>query len=142
MAEAEPTQVRTDSIGRPFVCEARSPDGSWHVQVFGPSDRHHGLYSDARHPGYGVWCFPLGRELAGADRISFRWDLPNGSWGVFIDGECWAVCTHRPAQRMNRHRILSRNGPHARPFTAEEIRFACAKRRGQRPGTRGFVLEE
>jgi hypothetical protein len=99
MAEAEPIPVRTSSGGRPFVCEAHSPDG-WHVQVFGPSARHHGLYADARHPQHGVWCFPLGRELAGPDRIDFRWDLPNGSWGVYIDGDCWAVCAHRPAQRM------------------------------------------
>ena len=100
------------------------------------------LYAYARHPEHGLWGFPLGREPAAADRISFRWDLPNGSWGVFIDDECWAVCAHRPAQRMNRHRLLSRSGPHPRPFTAEEIQFACAKRRGQKPGTRGFVVEE
>jgi hypothetical protein len=80
--------------------------------------------------------------LAGADRIAFRWDLPNGSWGVFIDGECWAIYAHRPRQRMGQHRIHSRSGQQARPFTAEDIRFVCAKRRGQRPGTRGFVIEE
>jgi len=128
--------------GRQFVCEAFSPDGGWHIQVFGPSDCHHALYGDARHAEHGVWGFPLGREPVGEDRISFRWELPNGAWGVFIDGECWAVCTHRPAQRINQRRILSRSGPHAQPFNAEEIRFACAKRRGQRPGTRGFVVEE
>jgi hypothetical protein len=142
MAEDEPTPARTDSARRPFVCEARSPDGAWRVQVFGPSAHHCGLYADVRHPALGVWYFPLGRELAGADQISLRWDLPNGSWGVFIDGECWVICAYRPAQRMNRHRILTRSGPFARPFTAEEIRFACAKRRGQRHGTRGFVVEE
>src|SRR5713101_7671335 len=105
MSEAETTPVRTESTGRRFVCEARSPDGGWHVQVF-PSACHNTLYADARHSEYGVWSFPLGREPATADRIAFRWDLPIGSWGVFIDGECWAVCAHRPAQRMNRRRIL------------------------------------
>jgi hypothetical protein len=42
MAEAEAAPARTDSSGRPFVCEAHSPDGGRHVQVFGPSACHHG----------------------------------------------------------------------------------------------------
>jgi len=68
---------------------------------------------------------------------------PNGRvFGVFIDGECWAVYAYRPALRMKKHRILSRSGPHAQSFSSEEIRFACAKRRGQRPRTWGFVVEE
>ena len=142
MAEGEPTQAYTAGVGRPFVCEATSPDGGWHVQVLGPSHCHHGLYAEARHPEHGVWYFPLGREVVGADRINFRWDLPNGSWGVFLDGECWAIYAYRPALRMSPHRIHSRSGPHARPFTPEEIRFTCAQRRGQQPGTRGFVVEE
>jgi hypothetical protein len=142
MAEVEPTSPRISCGGRPFVCEAFSPDGAWHVQVFGPSRSHSALYADARHPEHGVWGFPIGREAVGADRVSFRWDMPNGSWGVFIDGECWSLCAHRPAQRMNRNRIFTRSGPHAQPFTVEEIRFMCAKRRGQKPGTRGFIIEE
>jgi hypothetical protein len=142
MAEADPTPARSNYGGRPFVCEGRSPDGAWHVQVFGPNCSHGALYVNALHPEHGVWAVPLGRKAVGADRIGFRWDMPNGAWGVFIDGECWALCAHRPAQRMNRTRIFSRSGPHAQPFTAEEIRFLCAKRRGQKPGTRGFIIEE
>jgi hypothetical protein len=142
MSDSETTCVHTDGTGRRFLFEARSPDGGWHVQVFGPSPSHEALYADARHPEYGVWGFPLGREPVPVDRIAVRWDLPNGSWGVFIDGKCWALCAYRPAQRINRRRILTRSGPHSVPFAEEDIRFACAKRRGQRPGTRGFVIEE
>src|SRR5205823_6378598 len=70
------------------------------------------------------------------------WDVPNESWGVFIDGECWAIWTRRAALRMTQAQVHSRRGPHARPYTAEEVRFNCAKRRGQRPGTGGFGVEE
>jgi hypothetical protein len=142
MAEAEAATVRTDGLGRSLVCEARSPDGAWHVEVFGSNQHCDFLYAYARHPEHGVWSFGLGREPVGVERISFRWDLPNGTWGVFIDGKCWAIWTHRAALRMRQARVHSRSGPHARPYTAEEIRFTCAKRRGQRPGTRGFVVEE
>jgi hypothetical protein len=142
MTDAELIPVRTDGLGRAFVCESRSPDGAWHVEVFGTNEHCNFLYAYARHPEQGVWSFGLGRAPAGADRVSFRWDLPNGSWGIFIDGECWAIYTHRAALRMRQQRIHSRSGAHARPYTAEEVRFTCARRRGQRRGTRGFVIEE
>jgi len=142
MAESEEIQVRTDGHGRSFVCEARSPDGDWHVEVFGPNKHCNFHYAYARHAERGTWSFGLGREPVCADRVSFRWDLPNGSWGVFIDGQCWAVYTYRPALRMSQHRIHCRRGPRAKPYSADDIRFMCAKRRGQWPGTRGFVFEE
>ena len=36
MADAEAAAIRTDGLGRSLVCEARSHDGAWHVEVFGP----------------------------------------------------------------------------------------------------------
>ena len=96
MAWAETAAVRTDGLGRSLVCEAGSPDGSWHVKVFGPNQHCDFLYAYARHPQHGTWSFGVGRGPAGADRIGFRWDLPNGSWGVFIDGDCWAIWMPRP----------------------------------------------
>ncbi len=142
MAEAETSPVRTDGLGRTLVCEGRSPDGSWHVEVFGPNEHCDFLYVYARHPEHGVWSFGVGREAVEAERIRFQWDLPNNSWGVFIDGACWAIWTRRAALRMSQARTHSRSGPHARPYTGEEVRYTCARRRGQRPGTRGFVIEE
>ncbi|CEF49247.1 unnamed protein product [uncultured bacterium] len=142
MAEAKLDSIRTDGLGREFVCESRSPDGGWHVEVFGPNESSNGLYAYARQAEFGTSSFGLGREPVGADRITFRWDLPNGSWGIFIDGECWAIYTNRAALRMGQQRIHNRSGAYARPYTEQEIRFTCAKRRGQRKGVRGFVIEE
>ena len=142
MAGADVIPMRTDGLGREFICAAWSPDGGWHVEVFGHNEHCNFPYAYANHPEKGAWSFGLGREPANADRIGFRWDLPNDSWGIFIDGECWAVCTRRAALRTHQTRIHSRSGSHARPYTTEEIRFICARRRGQRRGTRGFVIEE
>jgi len=131
-----------DGLGRQLLCDVTSPDGAWHVEVFGPNENGNFLYVHARHAAHGVWYFGIGREAVGAERVSFRWDLPNGSWGIFIDRECWAIYTYRAALRMRPDRIHSRRGPNARPYTDEEIRFTCAVRRGQQKGTRGFVIEE
>lgn len=133
---------RTDGLGRQIVCDARSPDGVWHVEVFGPNESCSFLYAYARNSEPGKWSFAVGREPADAARIAFHWDLPNGSWGIFIDGNCWAICCRRPSLRMRQLRIHSRSGPCSRPFTADEIRFICAKKRGQRQVMKGFVVEE
>jgi hypothetical protein len=132
----------TDGFERRFVCEATSPDGGWNIEVFGPNRHCNFLYAYARHAVHGVFSFGLGREPAVAHQIAFRWDLPNGSWGIFIDGDCWAIYTYRPTLRMRQHRIHSRSGSFGQPFSDEEIRFASAKSRGQQKGTHGFVVEE
>jgi hypothetical protein len=72
MADAQAMPGRTDGFGRQLVCEANSPDGSWHVEEFGPNEHCKFLYGYARHREYGVWSFGLGREPVGADRVSFR----------------------------------------------------------------------
>jgi hypothetical protein len=134
---------RTDGCGRSFIFEVTSPDGFWHIEVFGPNE-------NTNYPvGYAQpkdcnwkWQFSLGTKPAAAQQISFRWDLPNGSWGGYVDGECWAVCTTRPALRMNPRRLHSRGGDRAIPYSEEEIQFMCAKRRGQRKGSKGFIVEE
>src|SRR5437870_3229714 len=106
MADSQPSTVRTDGLGHTFVCEAQSPDGSWHVELFADKRRPWQfsklLWACARQSGGRVWSFclgPNGSRPPAPDQISFRWDLPNGSWGVFIDGECWAVYVNRPARR-------------------------------------------
>lgn len=114
--------TRTDDCGRPFVCEATSPDGAWHVEVFGGNERCNFHFAYAYHGAEMRGSFPFGPEVVNPERISFRWDLPNGSWGVYIDGKCWAIYTYRPAARMHPERMLSHAGPHAPPFTEEEIR--------------------
>ncbi len=147
MADSESPVARTDGHGRSLIWEARSPDATWHIEIFGFNQYCNFLYAYARfndgsaHQAW-PWSFGLGREPVRAEQISIRWDLPNNSWGIFIDGECWAIYTHRAALRMKAQRIYSRCGPYARPYTEDEIRFVCAKRRGQRKGTRGFIIEE
>jgi hypothetical protein len=132
-----------ESGSRQLICEAQSPDGRWQVCVFGASQYDKALYGHASLEQERWWCtFGMGREEVVADRITFKWDLPNGAWGIFIDGDCWAVCSYRSALRMHRQRMYSRAGPRAKPFSPEEIKFMCAKRRGQRPGSHGFVIEE
>jgi hypothetical protein len=143
MTDASSSGDRTDGGGRRFICEAISPDGIWHVEVFGPNNhtnypRGYAKKSDSSWP----WQFSFGRKPVSAEQISFRWDLPNGAWGVYVDGECWVVCVTRQALRMRPTRIHSRGGDHAIPYSEEEIKFMCAKRRGQKPGTKGFVIEE
>jgi len=54
MADANTTAVRTDGHGRSLVCEGWSPDGTWHVEVFGPNEHCNFLYAYARHPEHGV----------------------------------------------------------------------------------------
>ena len=142
MSETASPFDRHDSAGRRLLHEARSPDGQWHVEIWGankPRSAGYGVARLAPHQGY--WGFPIGDEIE-SKLIEVRWELPNESWGVFIDHECWAICSHRPVQRMAKVRVLSRSGFHSKPFTTEEIRFAYAKRRGQRAGTKGHIIEE
>jgi len=136
------TRLRGDGCGRSFVCGANSPDGDWSVKVYGSKDPGDCFYAYARCTDGLDTSFPLGPDGDRSQQIAFRWNLPNESWGIFIDGQCWAIYTYRPALRMDQRRFHSRSGPNAHPYTDEEIKFTCAKRRGQYPGTKGFVIEE
>jgi hypothetical protein len=134
--------MTTDKYGRTFITEGQSPDGKWRVQIYGPNAHHDFMYAYAQSADCSDWSFGLGRTAAAATDITFQWDLPNGSWGVFINGECWAVYANRPSLRIHAERIYSRRGAHAVPYSNDEIRFICAKRRGQRKGTKGYIIEE
>lgn len=135
-------RLRGDGCGRSFICGANSPDGDWSVKVYGSKDPCDCFYAYVRCTDGWDASFPLGPDGDRSQQIDFRWDLPNESWGIFIDGQCWAIYTYRPALRMDQRRLYCRFGPHANPYTDEEIKFTCAKRRGQYPGTKGFVIEE
>ena len=137
----ENREVRTDGFGRSLVHEAESPDGTWRIEVFGLTDRSNFLYAYARRSGGSIYSFGFGRGPARSEQIRIRWDRPNGCWGIFIDDQCWALSVSPRPRAVCSSPIRSRL-VNAKPFTEEEIRFLCAKRRGQRKGTRGFVVEE
>ena len=132
---------RDDGLGRQLVFATVSPDGQWQVALYGPNEHCDFLYGHARCADGWVGHFGCAYPVR-SDRITVRWDLPNGAWGVYVGDECWALYTDRPALRMSPRRIHSRHRPHQAPFSAEEIRFACAKQRFQRKGTRGGIIEE
>ena len=142
MTNHQPTGVRTDGFGRALLREAASPDGTWRVEIFGPNEQANFLYAYARHVDDPVESFGLAWGPAQPDQISVRWNLPNACWGIFIDGQCWALHVSRRPRAVCSSRIRSRRGPNAKPYSVDEIRFLCAKRRGQRKGTKGFIVEE
>jgi hypothetical protein len=132
----------TEGLGRSFLRDFRSPDHCWRIEVFGTNRYCQFPYpyadcSDGWGCGFGFGASPVEPE-----QITVRWDLPNESRGVFVAARCWSIYTFRPALRMHQRRVHSRSGGHAQPYTVEDIRFICAKRRGQRKGTKGFVVEE
>src|SRR5436853_4017162 len=99
MADPFEAGARTDGLGRTFICRGTSPDGRWTVNVFGPNDLCNFLYAYARKGDEETCSFGLGNGPASAEQVDFRWDLPNASWGIFIDGECWVIYANRPARR-------------------------------------------
>ena len=115
--------------------------GEWRIEVFGPNDSANVLYAYARRRDGGTSSFLLGRGPARPEQVTVRWDLPNGCWGIFIDGQCWAAHVS-PRPRARRSSPIRSRRWLARPFSKEEIRFLCARRRGQRKGTKGFIVEE
>jgi hypothetical protein len=133
----------TDGHGRKFVCEAKSPDGKWTIRVYGATVHCKGLTGYALCDD-GWWTsFSFGYPVQ-SSLVSFRWDLPNDSWGAYVDGQCWAVYTYRAQLRMHKRRVKSRvkyvQG--VVPFTDEDIRFICATKRSQKKGTRGILVRD
>ena len=140
LSESEFHWKQDDGHGRQLVCAVTSPDSQWSVALYGPNKYCDFLYGYARCADGWRASFACGYPVT-ADRVAFRWDLPNDSWGVFLDGQCWAIYANRPASRSSPRRFLDRTAPHQQPFTNDEIVFACAKRRYQKQGTHGGVLE-
>ena len=123
-----------------LLTQVLSPDGMYKIEVY-LSAHEEWLGAYVEYIGGTEWIFPFGYPTR-ADRIEFRWDLPNEAWGILIDRQCWAFLAYRPALRHEKCRMYSRTDPHEKPFSDSEIRYACARKRFQRKGTHGGVLEE
>lgn len=128
------------------MCRGESPDGRWVVDVFGPHKP-----KSPEWPGASLaeclhvdWFSRTGKSgVAGAfqcaypvapEQITFRWDLPNGTWGLYVGGQCWAFYAHvrgsRKPWRLHWRADVDQ-GPRSadrRPFTEEEILRACTKK--------------
>ena len=150
MTPARPAPVRMDRSGRIFVCKADSPDSHWYVEVYRAPPQAaaqdgvgNSYYAYAKESDGELWSFPFGQDPQPSDDITFRWDLPHGSWGIYVNDRCWAIFADRStAPSRPRRGIHRRCGPYATPYTEHDVRFTCALRRGQSKGNKGFVKEE
>jgi hypothetical protein len=62
------------------------------------------------------------------DYIEPRWNLPDSTLGIFLNGECWLLYRYGPYRRRSREYWRLPPQP---PFSAAEINYICAKEREQ-----------
>ena len=106
--------------------------GKIELELYGPKPPQMalcvGLSGERPHTGekFSTWHH-FGRAIP-LESIVIRWDMPDSTLGIFLDGECWFLYRYGPYRRRNRSYWRLPPQP---PFTAQEIDHICAKKRRQ-----------
>ncbi len=118
----------TDNKKRKMVYKSKSPSGKWMVEIGSPANT--GDYFHAHFKGSSslsgpiVYNIPFGYYSADSTLLTARWDLPDETFGVYIEKECFLLFRYGHGRRRNREYCHFGEG---NGFSEQQIAWICSK---------------